>query len=261
MKQRRYAVDVQGLAQPIRIAHVSDLHEHAYEEVLAALEKEKPDVILCTGDMLERHTRNGQRRLKRRKIEKPHHILYWFISKEGLPDGGMRFFQRCVAIAPTFYSLGNHEKYIQEEDRARLRQWGVRIVDNSDLEMDWKGRPIRIGGLSTKADWNWCAAFSRKPGVKILMVHHPEYVAGRILSDAEIGSLDLILSGHAHGGQCRLFDWGLFAPGQGLFPPYTRGMRKTNKGHWLISAGLSNTVKLPRFNNPKELLFVTLMPK
>ena len=94
--------------------------------------------------------------------------------------------------------------------------------------------------------------FESKRGFKILICHHPEYydkyLAGR--------RFDLILSGHAHGGQIRIGNQGLYAPGQGIFPKYTNGIVD---GKMLISRGLSNTKPwIPRLFNKTELVFVDL---
>jgi predicted MPP superfamily phosphohydrolase len=83
-------------------------------------------------------------------------------------------------------------------------------------------------------------------GYKILLSHHPEYYP---LIEPYA---DLILSGHAHGGQFRLFGRGLFAPGQGFLPRYSKGMY----GKMCVSAGLTNTTWVPRINNPTELVIV-----
>jgi predicted MPP superfamily phosphohydrolase len=114
------------------------------------------------------------------------------------------------------------------------------------------------------------------PGYRILLCHHPEYrdrylrklsaqsdgrgvpSAGRN-DQAENLDIDLILSGHAHGGQWRLYNpfkrqWiGVFAPGQGLWPRWTKGVYE---GRLVVSAGLSNTVSVPRLFNPTEIVYI-----
>lgn len=257
VKLTQYDVRNDKIKEPLTIAHVSDLHEQEYEEVIQWLVSCKPDLILCTGDMLERHNK-GTRKLSKRTIEKPHHILYRFLARDGLKEGGMLFFQRCRQIAPTYYSLGNHEKYLRYEDRLMLKQFDITLLDNTQEEIMINGNSLLIAGLSTKADFAWCRRFSHESGIKILMVHHPEYVTEHLLQDPEVADFDLICSGHAHGGQLRWNGKALFAPGQGLFPKYTHGLVMTSKGEWIISAGLSNTVKIPRFHNPKELVLIHL---
>ena len=87
----------------------------------------------------------------------------------------------------------------------------------------------------------------------ILLSHHPEYYS--IIP----ASVDLILSGHAHGGQIRMYnpfkrEWfGLWSPGQGWWPKWTRGVYE---GRLVVSAGLSNTTWIPRIGNPTEIVYL-----
>lgn len=67
-------------------------------------------------------------------------------------------------------------------------------------------------------------------------------------------SFDLVISGHTHGGRLRLFGKGLFSPGQGFFPKYTKGLINEH----LISAGVSNTAFIPHIGNPREICLVRL---
>jgi predicted MPP superfamily phosphohydrolase len=96
-------------------------------------------------------------------------------------------------------------------------------------------------------------AFSSVEGFKLLLCHHPEYYP-RYIRERDI---DLTLSGHAHGGQWQIVGRGIFAPGQGLFPRYTGGVYE---GRLVVSRGLTNTVSVPRFGNPTELVRIHLLP-
>jgi hypothetical protein len=129
---------------------------------------------------------------------------------------------------------------------------------------------ITIGGLSTgyveglkqgrlkktpRPRLEALEGFFAKDGFKILLSHHPEYYP-RYLKDKNVG---LIISGHAHGGQWRMFGRGVFAPGQGLFPKYTSGI---HDGRLIISRGAVNNSKpIPRFFNPSEILEIQILPK
>ena len=88
-------------------------------------------------------------------------------------------------------------------------------------------------------------------GVKVLLCHKPEHYIKYLRTRA----LDLVVAGHAHGGQIRVAGRGVFSPGQGLFPRYTCGVVD---GRMVISAGAGNPVHLPRWGNPCEVLRVTL---
>jgi predicted MPP superfamily phosphohydrolase len=86
----------------------------------------------------------------------------------------------------------------------------------------------------------------------VLLSHRPE-----LFSCYAEHEIDLVLSGHAHGGQMRPLGIALYAPGQGIFPKYTGGV---HDGRLIISRGLSNHVRLPRFWNPPELVCLELVP-
>lgn len=92
-------------------------------------------------------------------------------------------------------------------------------------------------------------------GFRILMCHHPEYYPEHIRRS----SIDLTVSGHAHGGQVRLFGQGLYAPGQGILPKYTSGFY--DSGRLLVSKGLSNLTWVPRLWDPCELVLLHLLPE
>jgi len=106
------------------------------------------------------------------------------------------------------------------------------------------------------ADSAWLDDFEQADGYRILMCHHPEYWCLRepMLRDRKI---DLVLSGHAHGGQWRFMGHGILAPGQGLLPKYTGGIYDGQYGSMIVSRGLSNPYRfVPRWGNPCEIVYV-----
>ena len=108
-------------------------------------------------------------------------------------------------------------------------------------------------------DYAWLDTFVQVPRYRILLSHHPEYwcLEEPMLSNRDI---DLVLSGHAHGGQFRLFGQGFFAPGQGWFPKYTSGIHHGKRGRMIISKGMANTVKFaPRLFNPTEVVYIEVV--
>jgi len=105
-------------------------------------------------------------------------------------------------------------------------------------------------------DSKWLDDFEQAEGYKILLSHHPEYWGLRepMLKDRKI---DLVLSGHAHGGHWSFMGRGIIAPGQGWFPKYTSGVHQGQYGSMVISRGLSNPYKsVPRLGNPCEVVYV-----
>ena len=167
----------------------------------------------------------------------------------------MRFLETVPDYAPVFYSIGNHERKFREREAylQAVRRSRVTLLDNSCIRF----HGVCIGGLtSTKGapDADFLERFEKEEGYRLLLCHHPEkyrdYVAGR--------NIDLTLCGHAHGGQIQLFGRGLYAPGQGLFPKLTHGLY--DGGKMLVSRGMTNGAKprIPRINNPCELIIVNL---
>ena len=205
------------------------------------------------------------------------------------------FLSGCSSIAPAFVSLGNHEQMLDSSDLETIRNTGVTLLDNEFTSITVNGQKIGIGGLTSGyvtdyrrsvaaltasergsdrypkkesiqgmkglktaserlPDTSWMQAFSTAPAdYRIILNHHPEYI-----SYVPEG-IDLILSGHAHGGQWRYYslihrEWkGVFAPGQGWFPKLTSGVID---GRLVISRGLANTARIPRINNKPELIFI-----
>lgn len=225
------------IEQKITIALIADLHDRPFETIKQAFSDRKPDIIAVTGDLMNGRTAPF--------------------------SSGLAFLQYAASVAPTFYSLGNHEWSFDAEDLLAVCKTDAIPLDNAAIQY----KDINIGGLSTgfhgvrtqgnlkkmpAPDTRWLDEFSRLEGYKLLLSHHPEYY------DEYIKSLliDLTLSGHAHGGQIRLFGSGLFAPGQGIFPKYTSGIYDNRL---IVSCGLANTAKfVPRLWNETELVYVTL---
>lgn len=268
MKNQIYHIDA-----PVTrtIAHVSDLHNADGRPVLSSLRLHSPDFIAISGDLVVGKKPEDEKLL----IESEKNIL--------------PFLSGCVQIAPTYISLGNHEGLLCEEDMEILTSTGVTVLDNQWIEMDG----LVIGGLTSAytvnyrqfrrkynkdkrteerypyqarpsrsvrflPDSSWLDTFEQQPGYKILLSHHPEYwnIQEPMLSNRHI---DLVLSGHAHGGQIRFLGQGLYAPGQGWLPEYTAGVHRGPYGHMIVSRGLANTAKMiPRLFNPRELIYIRL---
>ncbi len=180
-----------------------------------------------------------------------------------LYNEGLRFLNSVSKKYPTFCSLGNHETRIQNQDIINKIYNQNAVILNNDYVL-FNG--IILGGLTSgehcsrfrmfsktpAPDLNFINKFSNLSGYKILLSHHPEYY-GKYLKDKNI---NLILSGHAHGGQWRLFNRGFFATGQGFFPKYTSGMY----GNMIVNRGLSHENIFPRINNPTEIIYITVSP-
>ena len=246
----------------ITLGLVSDLHEHSPKKVLELLRSNQPDLIMVPGDIFERHGRSKDtyRGYKEGRIEKMLRLALMKVDdlfdilageKETRPEYGYEFFYEASKIAPVFYSLGNHEWFLTEKDQAVLKECGVKLLDNTDCEVSVKGIKLHIGGLSPQADLEWLNRFCEIDGYKILLCHHPEFYEHYLKKC----KLNLVLSGHAHGGQIRWMNKGLYSPGQGIFPKYTKGVYE---GVLVVTTGASNTASVPRLGNPCEAVLVHL---
>lgn len=256
-----YTID-SSLTAPLTLGLVSDLHECDPQQVLSLLRQGSPDLIVVSGDTFERHEecKNTLVGIKEGKAEK---LLRGMLMKlddlfeivagkwEHAPEYAYQFLREAAGIAPVFLSLGNHEWYLLPEDIEIMKDAGTRLLDNAACRVHVKGTELHIGGLSTNADLQWLGSFCAKDGYKILLCHHPEYY-DRYLRDKNI---NLILSGHAHGGQIRICGRGIYAPGQGIFPKYTKGIYD---GRMIVTVGASNTASVPRWGNPCEVVLIHL---
>ena len=112
---------------------------------------------------------------------------------------------------------------------------------------------IRRHHKTPMPETGWLRDFADADGYHILLMHHPEYIS------KVPASVELTLSGHAHGGQWRFYDmhtkqWrGVYAPDQGQLPKLTSGIVD---GRLIISRGLSNPAFVPRLNNDTEIIYI-----
>lgn len=233
-----------------RIAQVSDLHSRKCDELLEHLEQAKPDYIFVTGDTLER---KGKIEFDPCRHSQAYHLFkkvaYKLLGSKDKPldDNAFVFLGRAAMIAPVYLSLGNHEWYLRRDDLSFFKEKGITLLDNKNVETE----DFLIGGLSSKVDEEWLNSFKQKPAnkPKLLLCHHPEY-----FKRYDLGTFDVVFSGHAHGGQLKLFGYSLYAPGQGFWPKLVRGVYFDK--HLVVSAGVANTLAIKRYNNETELVIV-----
>ena len=240
MKCNNYCIHT-DVPHRLRIAVCSDLHDNVPDEAIQLLKQAEADMIVLPGDICE---------------------------KPEISDGnGMKFMRACAEIAPTFYSLGNHDKAYDDAPHLseKIRSLGVTLLDNDDVFF----RGIWIGGLTTgfrgqhhegyftqtpEPNLKWLdETFTKHSGFKLLLSHHPEYFT-KYLRERDVS---LVISGHAHGGHWRFLRRGVLAPGQGIFPKYTEGI---HENRLVISRGMGDHTWVPRLFNPHEIVMLDLMP-
>ncbi|MCD8127749.1 MAG: metallophosphoesterase [Clostridiales bacterium] len=253
----------------LRLAVAADLHDEAGEAALALLRQAKPELILLPGDTLEhivppanlpwavieQRYRQARFPAAERRLRPRMDALRRRRRPAPQKRRGLDFLRQAAQIAPVYLSLGNHEFYLQPQDLLELAEAGGILLNNRAVTVYTRdGAAVRLGGLSTRPDEGWLASFAAAPEYKILLCHHPEYYEPLV----QPTGIELTVSGHAHGGQIRLFGHGVYAPGQGLLPKYTKGVY--DGGRLVVSAGLHSTAGLPRWGNPTEVVLIALTP-
>ena len=237
-----------GAFDGYRIAHISDFHNTEIGEgnskLLSMLREAEPDIIAITGDLID--SRNTDISI------------------------ALSFIEEAVQIAPCYYVAGNHEARVREYDalKSGLKAAGVIVLENEKLTINDSGEGITIAGVN---DPSFCTDYlsgdaaavigarlseltTEENGFTILLSHRPELYD----TYADYG-INLVLSGHAHGGQFRFpFLGGLIAPNQGLFPKYDSGLYAERGTNMIVSRGIGNSIVPLRFNNRPEVILIEL---
>ena len=242
---------IPGSLDGFRIAQISDLHNAEFGEgnakLLELLVRSEPDIIVITGDIIDsRHTDVGI---------------------------ALDFARQAVKIAPVYYVPGNHESRVVEYEPLKmgLMEARVEVMENRKVRITREGEHITILGIKDPAfrDEHFIEderSIARRAieelqeesdGYTVLLSHRPE------LFDLYVGSgMDLVFTGHAHGGQFRLpFIGGIIAPHQGFFPEYDGGQFTEGYTTMMVSRGVGNSIIPVRFNNRPEIVLVSLKCK
>lgn len=237
---KTYNVKTDKLGGKLKLAVISDLHSSLYgknqSKLIGKIKKENPDLILMTGDVIDenRPTKNAE-----------------------------TFFREIKKICPAYYVFGNHElkgDYVLYKEI--LNKHGIILLNGEFDEIFVSGEKVTIAGINDTSNkipsQKWQADLTAldeqtdNESYKILLSHRP-----CLFSYYDSTNFDLILCGHEHGGQFRLFGRGLYAPDEGLFPKHAYGEYKTKKGSMIVSSGLCKNA-FPRFLNPPEIVIINV---
>ncbi len=187
-------------------------------------------------------------------------------------DIAMAFINGALDIATVYYATGNHEAWSGkfEELEKKISEAGVVLLRDAMQEIERNGQSIYLMGLddpdfAAPGEGHDAVAklFSQKldllleqtEGYYILLSHRPE-----LFDTYTDFGVNLVLSGHAHGGQIRLpFIGGLAAPNQGFFPKFTDGCYENGDTKMVVSRGLGNSLFPVRINNRPEIVAITLL--
>lgn len=244
-----YGYRNQKLTTSFKAVQLTDLHNYQFGKrnarLIQKVREEQPDVIFMTGDMLN--------------------------DDEERTDILENVIRELSEIAPVYASLGNHEAaYINRQGNERMIQImedaGAVVLDKEFVDTEIAGQRVRIGGVygyvlaeewQDGSEQRFMEQFENTDRFKILLSHMPE---GLLLwKSMERWDVDLVFSGHVHGGQIRLpFIGGIYDPEEGFFPTYTKGMFVCGHGTMILSGGLGSSRGIPRVNNLPELVVCEL---
>lgn len=227
----------------VKIAQISDVHSADLEGPLrAALAAAAPDLIVMTGDLVNREDRDLSRVLSLARM--------------------------AAETAPAFFAPGNHEgdNPCWPELRDGLEEAGVQVLEDRAVLRNFRGEAVNLMGLwdvthdplgrahAQAALPERVRALRREGALNVLLSHRPS-----LLEEYGAGGADVVFCGHAHGGQVRLPLAGpVFAPDEGLFPKHTAGVYQAGETRMVVSRGLGNGTPYPRLWNGPELVVVTM---
>ena len=244
-----------------KIIFLSDLHNHEYglhnKKLIDKIKKENPELILIGGDIL--------------------------VGKEDISyESAAEFVEAICKIAPVYYALGNHElDYIGTAEGKKMQKHpenselvkdltdaGAYVLEEGYRDVEIGGCKVRIGGMYEYAFAldgdnsaenltgdvrDFLEEFQNTDRYKIMLCHRPDSF---VFGDAsDYWKIDLVISGHDHGGQVVIpFKGGLYGGDQGWFPPYVHGLYRTGRIRLFVTSGLSSEKQmLPRWNNRPEI--------
>ncbi|MDR0883808.1 MAG: DUF1294 domain-containing protein [Oscillospiraceae bacterium] len=248
---RPFVIESDKLGGEIKLVLVTDLHACAYgsgqTKLLRAIDQEQPDALVLCGDIFD---------------------------SDLPPDNTTTFVTAVAAKYPCYYVSGNHEFWSGQADAFKdiLRTHGVKVLEGTSEVLSVRGSHIRLCGLddpdvdhfATRAhpyaqQLNALAAAVQPAEFTVLLSHRPER-----MNEFLPLKPDLVLAGHAHGGQWRVpfvLENGLLAPNQGLFPKYTNGSYVWDNTQLIVSRGLAReSTPVPRIFNRPEIITITLTP-
>ena len=267
MKVNRYPVTVRNLPYTdtvtdagFKIVVISDLHDHEFgkdnEKLIRCVKEQDPEMIILDGDMLNEDSKSDR-----------------------VP---VRLVKGLAEIAPVYYALGNHElDYIGAAEGKKMQKHpedsglvkdltdaGACVLEEGYRDVEIGGCKVRIGGMYEYAFAldgdnsaenltgdvrDFLEEFQNTDRYKIMLCHRPDSF---VFGDAsDYWKIDLVISGHDHGGQVVIpFKGGLYGGDQGWFPPYVHGLYRTGRIRLFVTSGLSSEKQiLPRWNNRPEI--------
>lgn len=226
--------EITGDLKDYTIVQISDLHNARFgknnSRLLDTIKKQNPDIIVITGDI----------------VDSNHSNLKTSID----------FAKEASGICPVYYVTGNHEYWLSDSNYSQLMtglsEAGVVILKDDMEEIKVGESSYTLIGIDDRSLTSNKFEALAGDGLNVVLMHEPQVYYAYKNSDA-----DLILTGHAHGGQFRLpFAGALYAPDQGFFPEYTEGAHHDGNPEMIISRGLGNSIIPFRLFNYPEIVVV-----
>lgn len=245
---RTYTVVSPKLTAEVRLAVVTDFHSSDNADDVAAMTAScAPDAVLMVGDMFDDDTAN-------RPTERTLSLM-----------------RQLSALYPCYYVSGNHEAWTGEMDALyqQTEEAGVMVLRMSSGVLTVRGQRIALCGIPDPYEMVFSGAPDTEEQIRqamenvdsadfiVLLTHRPE-----LLAKYAQFPLDLVVSGHAHGGQVRIPGVlnGLYAPNQGWFPKLAGGAYTQDGTTLIVSRGLAVRTRLPRIFNRPEVVLVRCVP-
>lgn len=270
-------IESEKVTEPIKFVFFADLHENSFgknnQQLYNQIRELNPDFILIAGDIISWTTEDGRPYVK-------------------------EVIKNLSEIADVYFSLGNHEieymimrdeieyssnerdnssfELLDEDDDgliANIKNAGGNVLQKTWTDIEVRGTKIRIGAAyedmySLDKDnpsltmqsgmYSFLTDFQDTDALKLYMSHRPSsFLLG---NGSSLWDIDIVMSGHEHGGQVILpFAGGLFSRERGFFPDYTHGSFFMGNTTLIVTSGLGSDIEfLPRFNNPPEIVMVTV---
>lgn len=245
---RTYTVEAPKLTAEVRLAVVTDFHSSDNaDDVVAMVASCAPDAVLLVGDMFDDDTQNRP------------------------PERTLSLMRQLSAQYPCYYVSGNHEAWTGEMDALyqQTADAGVTVLRMSSGVLTVRGQRIALCGVPDPYEMVFSGAPDTEEQLRqamenvdsadftVLLAHRPELLAKYAQFPA-----DLVVSGHAHGGQVRIPGVlnGLYAPNQGWFPKLAGGAYTQDGTTLIVSRGLAVRTRLPRIFNRPEVVLVRCVP-
>ena len=233
-----------------KIVHLSDFHSYGIKKdnnkLLEKINDEHPNIIVMTGDMVNKYDRNFEKFLNLAETLSKKHDIY--------------------------YIIGNHEVRLRKDDLSfiiqNLKNFGIKILSDEKITIMRKKDCINIYGVDIPLTYykiinkpanveeiiNAVLNKCNEKEYNILLAHNPLY-----FEEYSKQNIDLTLSGHVHGGMIRLpFIGAILSPERKFFPKYSSGVYEINNKKLLVSRGLGHSKPGMRLFNKREIVSITL---